>query len=127
MTPTQIVLSAVLVASVGFGTGWTANGWRLSEQIANIKQQHAEEQSLQTLATLDEIQKASKNIQTAAIGAQAEISQVAQKLSAINRRFKDEKPKPLPSDCVPDPVRVRYLRDATETYNQAIIGPQLGR
>jgi len=51
MTP-HVVVAAVVLA-VGFGAGWTTNGWRLGKQIATTQAEHA-----QALATAESAARA---------------------------------------------------------------------
>ena len=127
MMPGQIAVCAVLVAAIGFGSGWVANGWRLSEQIADIKRQRAEEHSQQTQAALDEIQSASKTIQTAAAGAQANVTAVHSQLAEIRKERRNAKPPALPADCRMDPIRVRSIEDAATVVDQTITGSKPSR
>lgn len=39
--PIQLIIAAV-VAAVAFATGWTANGWRLGQQLADVQATHAQ-------------------------------------------------------------------------------------
>lgn len=43
----QLIIAAI-VAAVAFTTGWTANGWRLGQQLSNLQATHA-----QALATAE--------------------------------------------------------------------------
>ena len=51
MTKAKMIWAA-LAAAFLFGAGWVSNGWRLSGQIAQLKQEHAEQNTRHAAATL---------------------------------------------------------------------------
>lgn len=52
MTTKAKALIAAVLAAFLFGAGWLTNGWRLSGQIAQLKQEHAEQNTRHAAATL---------------------------------------------------------------------------
>lgn len=94
MTP-HVVVAAVVLA-VGFGAGWTTNGWRLGNQIATIQAEHAKalataeseararEQSLVTAKHQAEVAHAvtKKQSQRAIAGARTELDRLRDVLAA---------------------------------------------
>lgn len=50
--PVQLIIAAI-VAAIAFTTGWTANGWRLGQQLSNLQATYA-----QALATAESTARA---------------------------------------------------------------------
>jgi hypothetical protein len=49
-----VILGAALASSVGFGTGWLVNGWRLGEQISQREAEDAKQEQQELLDALAE-------------------------------------------------------------------------
>lgn len=115
-----LILLAGAVAA--FGAGWAVNGWRLGEQIADLKAEHAQTQVSQAQAALLDLSVASKNIRAAADTHATDFRLLSVKLDALKKEWKNEKPAPLPVDCRPDAFRVRHLDAAIDASNEAGTG-----
>lgn len=48
------IIGAALASSVGFGTGWFVNGWRLGEQIAAERERDAKQEQTELLEVIAE-------------------------------------------------------------------------
>jgi hypothetical protein len=105
--------------AMGTGTGWVVNGWRLGHDLAELQAAHADERANQAQAALQDLAEATKKINDAAAGAQADVSVLNSKLDLMRKEFKHAKPAPLPVDCRADAVRMRDLRAAADAANQA--------
>lgn len=127
INPLAMLGGAVIMAAIGFGAGWQTNGWRLNGELAEQKSQTADEARQRAEVALADIAGAAKKINDAAGGARVDQGRVLEKLAAIDRRFKNEKPPALPPDCIPGDIRMRRLNDAAATANEAIAGPKPGR
>jgi hypothetical protein len=49
-----VIIGAALASSVGFGTGWLVNGWRLGEQISQREAEDAKQEQQELLDALAE-------------------------------------------------------------------------
>lgn len=127
INPLAALIAAALIAATGFGAGWQTNGWRLNGQIAETKAATADEARQRAETAVTDMAAAAQKVNDAAGGARVDVARVLEKLSAIDRRYKDAKPTPLPPDCAPDAVRVRYLTEAAAAANSAITGPEPSR
>lgn len=125
INPLALLGGALAAVAIGFGSGWAANGWRLGAEISAIKAERATDRADQAQAALTDLAEASKKINDAAGGAQADISSLGVKLDQIQKDFKNAKPTPLPPGCRPDAVRVRSLAAAVDATNAAIAGLRL--
>lgn len=127
INPLHLLAAVVLAAAVGFGGGWTVQGWRLKTQIAEAKADRADETAQRAEVALTDLTDASRKINEAAGGARVDFDAVLNKLAAIDRRYKDAKPPVLPPDCKPDPIRVRRLTEAAAASIEATTRPEPGR
>ena len=114
----QIAVGAGVAAAVlGFGTGWTVNGWRLGAELAGEKAARAQDRATQAGAALSTLQVDAAVIHQAATEYAGIQSTLAPKLAALTKELRNA-PR-LPADCRPDPVRVRNLDAAIDAANQA--------
>ncbi len=128
MNPLTIkLLAGAGIILLAFGAGWTANGWRLKTDLANVKLDNAEAITQASRVALADYQAAAKVISDAAGGAQVDINALGVKLDAINRRIKNAPPAPLPPDCKPGPVRLRNLAEAAAAADASAARPVPGR
>ena len=119
MNPLAIkALAGTVILALSFGAGWTANGWRLKTDIAELKTDQAESISQASQAALEDYKEAAKVIKDAAGGAQVDITTLGVKLDALNRRIKNAPPPPLPAGCAPGPQRLRDLTEAAAATDQ---------
>lgn len=117
-----LLIAGAAAVLFGFGSGWTANGWRLNAEIARITAQHADEKTRSTSAALDDFKKTADSIASAADRYANAQANLGDKLDRIRKDLKNA--KPLPVDCKPDDVRVRNLADAIRAANEAAAGPK---
>lgn len=123
LTPNQAkaLIGVAIVAgalALGFGGGWTAQGWRLKTEIAEAKAARATEDAAASNAALTTLKTDAEAIHKAA-GQLAQIEiDIGPQFAAIKREIKNA--KPLPVGCAPDAVRVRNLDAAIDTANAAI-------
>lgn len=127
INPLTLLGCGVLALVLGFGAGWTANGWRLHRDIAEIKQAQSDEKAKQSQKGLDDLATAAKKVNEAATSAHTDVSVLGQKLDAIDKEFKNAKPAPLPPDCHLDDRRLRRLTDAAAAVNESALGLRLSR
>ena len=125
INPTVLLGGALLVVVAGFGAGWTANGWRLNTEIANLKAERANEIAKQSQGALSDLASAAKHVKDAADGAQADMSQLGVKLDAIQKDVRNAKSIPLPADCKLDDGRLRRLAEGAAAVNEAAFGLRL--
>ena len=101
--------------AVGFGAGWTAQGWRLGAATTECRAEAAAATAEAASAALSEIQRSTEAMTAAA----ARVRQAGER----SARAQDEAAKrwevltqaqPLPADCKPDAARIQAMRDAIE-------------
>jgi hypothetical protein len=122
LNPLALLVGGALAVAIGFGSGWTANGWRLDAEISSIKADRASDRADQAQAALTDLAEAAKKIKDAADGAGIEFFAVNTQLADIKKDLKNANAKPLPPDCRPDTVRVRSLAAAVDATNKAAAG-----
>lgn len=105
------------IAALIFSAGWTANGYRLNAEIAEIHKNQSEKVASNAIETLDKFKDAAKIIGDAASGAKMENSNLFAKLNEIQKGMKNA--KALPIDCKPDVIRLQSLTDAVRATNDA--------
>lgn len=127
INPLALLGGLAIAIVIGFGGGWTAQGWRLTTQIAEAKAERSDETAQRAEVALTDLTEASKKINEAAGGARVDFDAVLNKLAAIDRRYKDAKPPVLPPDCKPDPIRVRRLYEAAAASSEATTRSEPGR
>ncbi|WP_259463628.1 DUF2514 domain-containing protein [Cupriavidus plantarum] len=52
------LVGLVVIAALLFGAGWSVNGWRMGEQLAELRAEHAAEQRNQALAQVNAVDRA---------------------------------------------------------------------
>lgn len=119
MNPLALIGGALLALAIGFGSGWSVNGWRLSAEIADMKRIDAEVISTASQAALLDYAAGAKQIKDAAVGAQVDVSGMNNKLADIQRRMKNAPPPVLPVDCRPGSLRLQYLTEAAAATDKA--------
>jgi hypothetical protein len=127
INPLALIVGATVAIGIGFGGGWTVNGWRLQGDIEHIKTERATDSVRQSQAALDDLVTAAGKIKAAADGANVDLSHLDSKLDQIRKDYKNAKPAPLPVDCRPDAPRVRKLTAAADAVDEAIAGLKLSR
>lgn len=110
-------IAAVVIVAAAFGSGWTANGWRLGADLSDLKATHASEQATQATAAMTDMKADAAVIHTAATEYAAIESTLAPKIAALTKELKNA-PK-LPPGCRPDDFRVRNLEAAVDAANAA--------
>lgn len=125
--PLALLAGAAVALTIGFGTGWQVNGWRLGAKIEHIKAERAADDAKQTETALKDLVTAAGKIKAAADGANVDLSQLGRQLDQISKDYKNAKPTPLPVDCRPDAPRVRKLTAAATATDQAIAGLRLSQ
>lgn len=123
MIPTQYrALAAGVAALLAMGlagaAGWFANGWRHGAELADLHRAHAEYRAGLSEQALTDVQADAATIRQAATEFATIQSTLAPRMTALTKELRNA--KPLPSDCRPDPVRVRNLDAAIDAANQAI-------
>ena len=119
MNPLTVkLLPGAAIVLAAFGAGWTANGWRLNTNLAEVKLNNAESITAASRVALADYELAAKTIKEAAGGAQTDITTLGAKLDAINRRIKNAPPAPLPVGCSPGAQRLRDLAEAAAATDQ---------
>lgn len=124
--PLSLLIAAGIIFAAGCGYGWTANGWRLGAQIADVKAERANETATQNKEVLDDFVETAKKIKEQADGANADFAVLGTELAQIRKEFKNAKAKPLPVDCRPDDVRMRSLTRSVDTVRKAVARQQSG-
>lgn len=124
--PLHLLAGATLAVAMGFGTGWTANGWRLGQQVAEVKAEGAKKDADASKAALEDLVGGIKVVKESAERAQVDVGNVNYALAQLRKDFKNANPPPLPPDCMPDPIRVRALTGAATATDQAIARPKPG-
>lgn len=109
--------AGLAVAVLGFGAGWTINGWRLGAELAGEKAARAQDQAAHAGAALATLQADAAVIHQAATEYAGIKSTLAPKIAALTKELRNA-PR-LPADCRPDAVRVRNLDAAIDAANQA--------
>jgi hypothetical protein len=128
MNPLAIkALAGVGLLAIAFGAGWTANGWRLSTELAEVRAAHSDEAAQAARDDLALYKSAAEKIHEAAAGAQVDLAAVNAQLAAIRKGQKNAPPPPLPADCKPGPVRLRNLAETAAAADKAIAGSVSGK
>lgn len=121
------LLTGAGIILLAFGAGWTANGWRLKTDLAELKAVNAESISQASQVALEDYKAAAEVVAGAALGAQTDLSAVNAQLAAIRRNQKNAPPPPLPADCKPGPIRLRNLAESAAAADAAIARPVPGK
>ena len=125
INPLVLLAGAALAAAVGAGAGWTANGWRLGAELADLKASYAGQQATQAAATVSTMKQDATQIHEAAKAFLTAQQAIGPKFDALKKEMHDA--KPLPPDCRPDDRRVRNLDAAIDAANSAAaVGRQPG-
>lgn len=127
MNPGALLAGTAVALALGFGAGWSVNGWRLHADLADEKREHAEEITKASQAALDDYKTAAGLIKAAAEGAQVDVSGLKTKIDILDRRIRNAPPPPLPADCHPGSQRLRDLSDAAAATDKAAARPVAGR
>lgn len=107
--------AAVAAASLGFGVGWTLNGWRLSTALAECRAEAAEERRDAAEFALDQLQLGAASMAQAASAVAESGRRAAQATEAARKRWEAHvQALPLPEGCRRDPGRAEALREAAE-------------
>lgn len=111
----SVTAAALGGLAVGFGTGWTAQGWRLGTAIAECRAEAATATAEAASAALAEIQRSTQAMTAAAarVRQAGERSAKAQGEAAARWQALTQA-QPLPPDCKPDAARIQALREAIE-------------
>ena len=126
MNPLAIkALAGVGLLAIAFGAGWTANGWRLSTELAEVRAAHSDEAAQAARDDLALYKSAAEKIHEAAAGAQVDLAAVNAQLAAIRKGQKNA--PPLPADCKPGDIRLRNLAETAAAADAAIARPVSGR
>lgn len=111
----SVTAAALGGLAMGFGVGWTANGWRLGTATAECRAQAAEATAGAASAALSEIQRSTEAMAAAA----ARVRQAGER----SARAQDEaaarwqaltQAQPLPAGCEPGKARAEAMGDAIE-------------
>lgn len=123
INPGQLLVGAVVALVLGFGAGWSVNGWRLAEKVATVERDAATDRAASANAALDQLAGRMEAMNTSATAAQLDVSTLAAKMDQIRKEQKHAQIQaPLPADCKPDAGRVDRLRNAVTAANAAIDG-----
>lgn len=117
INPLALLGAGALAIALGFGSGWTANGWRLGAELSDLKATHAGEQATQAATAITDMKADAASIHAAATEYAAIESTLAPKIAALTKELKNA-PK-LPPGCRPDDFRVRNLEAAVDAANAA--------
>jgi hypothetical protein len=117
LNPLALMAGAVLSIAIGFGGGWTVNGWRLGADLSELKAQHAEERAVQAQGALADLATAAAKIHAAADQYAGIQTTLGTKLEQLRKEFQNA--KPLPVNCRPDDFRLRHLKSAVDATNEA--------
>ena len=121
MNPLAIKAPAGIgLLAIAFGAGWTANGWRLSTELAEVRAAHSDEAARATRDDLALYKSAAEKIHEAAAGAQVDLAAVNAQLAAIRKGQKNAPPPPLPADCKPGAIRLKNLQETAAAADSVI-------
>lgn len=113
--PWALVIAALVCIALGFGAGWTLNGWRLSAALAECRAEAAEERRDAAEFALDQLQLGAASMAQAASSVAESGRRAAQATDAARKRWEAHvKALPLPDGCRRDPGRAEALREAAE-------------
>ena len=123
VNPLPLLAVAVVAVVIGFGAGWSVNGWRLEANVAKLERDNAADRANSANAALDQLGQRMENMSTAAGNAQLDVSVLAAKMDQIRKDQKNaQATRPLDPGCKPDGPRLDRLRDAVSAANAAIEG-----
>jgi hypothetical protein len=113
--PWLLAGAAVAAAALGFGAGWTLNGWRLSSAVDKCRAEAAEERRDAAEFALDQLQLGAASMAQAASSVAESGRRAAQATDAARKRWEAHvQALPLPEGCRRDPGRAEALREAAE-------------
>lgn len=117
---------ALLAVLHTFKAGWDSvvvsavNGWRMTAQIAEVRQGHAEDRADLAESVLKDLGEGVSRVKAAAEAYNKDSSAITGQLNQISKDLKSyAKDKPLSADCRPDAGRVRSLVEAVAAAKQA--------
>lgn len=110
----MIPLPYLIAGSLAIGGlgGWLANGWRLGERDAS-------RQLEQATSALEQVQFTSGLIAERAREFTSRDEVLGREMVRIRKELRDALHTPLPDGCLPDPERMRVLREAVAAANAA--------
>ena len=118
-----VALAAFFVGlGSGFASGWTANGWRIGQKLAEERQDRAEEIAKSAKKAVDDMSNTTKTIHEAAVSYASIQDNLSGQIALFRKEFKNAQKQPLPVGCKPDDSRVRYLGSAIDAANKAATG-----
>lgn len=113
--PWLLAGAAVAAATLGFGAGWTINGWRLSSEVDKCRSEAAEQRRDAAEFALDQLQLGAASMAQAASSVAESGRRAAQATDAARKRWEAHvQALPLPEGCRRDPGRAEALREAAE-------------
>jgi hypothetical protein len=113
--PWLLAGAAVAAAALGFGAGWTLNGWRLSSAVDKCRAEAAEERRDAAEFALDQLQLGAASMAQAVSSVAESGRRAAQATDAARKRWEAHvQALPLPEGCRRDPGRAEALREAAE-------------
>lgn len=123
INPGPLIIAGVVTVVLGFGAGWSINGWRLESKVATVQKDAAETRAASANAALDQLAGRMDAMNTSATAVRLDVSTLAVKMDQIRKEQKNAQAQaPLPVDCKPDAGRLDRLRDAVTAANAAIAG-----
>ncbi|MES2787661.1 MAG: hypothetical protein V4684_19500 [Pseudomonadota bacterium] len=123
VNPLHLLAGLAVASVVGFGGGWTANGWRLGAELSDIKTVHAQQVAKAAGEAVTTMKADAVAIHTAAEEFATLQSTLGPKFDALKNEVRNAKAAtPLPTGCLPDDARVRNLNAAIDAANAAAAG-----
>lgn len=117
----SVTAAALGGLAVGFGTGWTAQGWRLGTATAECRAEAATATAEAASAALAEIQRSTQAMTAAAARVRQAGERSAQATSEAAARWRAlTAAQPLPAGCAPDQARIDAMRDAIERARREV-------
>lgn len=120
INPLMLLGAGAATLIIGFGGGWTTNGWRLGAEISEIKAAQSQAAAKQAEGTVTTMRADADAMHQAAGEFIAIQNTIGPKIDALKKDLKNA--KPLPPGCRPDDVRVRNLNAAIDAANAVAVG-----
>lgn len=107
---------------IGAGGGATVNQWRLDAKIERIQLDQSKKEVIQATEALTQLNEAASAINLMARNNKSDVASIKSSIEQLRKDYNNEKVKPLPVDCLPDPARVRKLDKTIDAVNGSITG-----
>lgn len=112
------ITSAAIGGLVSAGAIWYLVHNHYENEITQLKLDAANYQKADVTNALNQLQNFARNINIAEASYQSTLENINSQFNSLHMEFKNATHVPLPVDCKPDAVRLRYINSAIANTNK---------